>query len=93
MKLTGTAAIDAESLTGEMIAECEEIGTAWGEQEVEAFRDQNDGRMPPEWTLGTYCGPLPGGVPMNGSALAIALENAIDRAAREVWNAAKDARC
>lgn len=92
MKLTGTAAIDAESLTGEMIAECKNIGTSWGEQEVEAFRDQNNARRMPEWTLGTYCGPLPGNVPMNGSALAVALEDAIDRAAREVWNAAKDGR-
>ena len=71
--------------------ECNEIGTAWGEQEVELWRDQHDGIMDnaPDWTHGTYCGRLPGNAPMDGSELSAALEAAIDNAAKAVWDAAR----
>jgi hypothetical protein len=76
-------------MTNEQRARTMEIGTVWGEQEVELFHDQHDdGALMPEWTRGTYCGDLPDGVKMDGSELAIELEDAIDNAAKTVWDKA-----
>lgn len=74
------------------MVEAKDIGSAWGAQEVELWRDQHDGSMAsaPEWTRGTYCGKLPGDVAMDGSELAIAIEDKIDDAAKEVWDAARE---
>lgn len=77
-------------LTAEQAAECAEIGRVWGEQEVELWRDQHeDGTPLTSWTRGAYCGRLPGDVEMDGSELAIALEDAIDDAAQAAWDAAR----
>lgn len=71
--------------------ECAEIGRTWGQQEVDLWIDQHDdvAATMPEWTRGAYCGRLPGDIPMDGSDLAVALEDAIDDAAKEVWDAAR----
>ncbi len=80
-------------MTDEIRAKAQEIGTAWGEQEVELWLDQHDDddfRMP-EWTMGTYSGSLPGVTDHDEQfELADEVDLIIDRAAREVWNAARE---
>lgn len=86
----------------ELADELEEIGTTWGEQELEVWRDCHrnaDGSITvpmPEWTLGTYCGPLPKSSTDPNLQTADArraeddrMETAIDQAARVVWERAR----
>lgn len=67
------------------IKHLEEIGKAWGAQEVELWKDQSEKPMP-QWTMGTYCGDL-SDIPEN---LRDEADLIIDSVAREVWNAARD---
>ena len=65
-----------------LVQDAEEIGATWGEQEVDAWRDQHDGSMAaaPAWTRGTYCGNLP------TDETRELVEAIIDLAAERVWN-------
>lgn len=82
-----------------------EIGRAWGEQEVEAWRDQHGGSMSsaPDWIPGVYCGSIEEQAGLNTAdrdcddeavrdAYDCAYSQAeliIDSAAQDVWDAAK----
>lgn len=82
----------AESLlTVDQLESARAAGSAWGEQEVECWRDQHDGAMDraQEWTLGNWCGENPLGNPAD-SEVADAYDLVVDFAAREVWEAARD---
>ena len=69
-------------MTNEQMRKLKAIGTAWGEQEVEAWHDQHDeAATMPAWTMGTYAGDVP--------AYGDDAELIIDHAAREVWEAAR----
>ncbi len=71
-----------------MIQNAIEAGRAWGEQEIEAWRDSHDGasmESAPAWTRGTYCGELP----HDGTRELI--EAVIDIEAERVWNEAREA--
>ena len=59
-----------------------EIGTAWGQQEVELWLDQHPAGAPmPAWIMGAYCGKI--------ESEQQEAEIEIDNAAREVWEAAR----
>ena len=68
-----------------VVSEAFAAGEEWGEQEVEAWRDQHDGSMEqaPAWTRGTYCGTLPDDTSRE------LVEAMIDLAAERVWDAAR----
>lgn len=77
-------------LTADQIAEAEAAGKAWGEMEVECWKDQHDGSFDraPEWVMGNWCGENPLGSPADSEA-ADAYDLIVDLAAREVWNNAE----
>ena len=74
-------------MTKQQINDATEIGTAWGQQEVSLWEDQNEGvdksRMT-DWVYGTYAGDL-----SEFRARAQAAEKIIDNAAAAVWDAAR----
>lgn len=81
------------------------LGRAWGEQEVEAWKDQHDGTMDaaPAWTMGTYCGDIDSHAGLDKAdaesddeavrdayfAARDEAERTIDTAARQVWESAR----
>lgn len=75
-------------LTADEIADAENTGKAWGEQEVECWKDQHDGSFEhaPAWTLGTFAGLNPHRA---AEEKARAWEELVDAAARDVWDAAR----
>lgn len=74
------------TLTAEQVATAIENGKAWGHAEADLWRDQNPGKSPPEWTLGTYCGTFPDDVEADDEVRDV-FETTLDDAARKAWDA------
>lgn len=77
-----------EILTADEIQDAEAVGAAWGEQEVECWKDQHDGSFDraPDWTLGTFAGLNPH---RGNDEKADAWEEIVDATARQVWDNAR----
>jgi hypothetical protein len=73
-----------EILGSEASQQAIEAGKLWGKQEAELYRDQNEGKELPDWTLGTWLGELPFEA---GEEKQDAYETLLDLAARDAWNA------
>ncbi len=81
-------------ITPEIRAEAEEIGAAWGQQEVELWRDQHADLTMREWNFCTYAGhvPMPEGLEPESDEWSWqhdAVYSTIDHAAKAVWDAAR----
>lgn len=84
--MTTTIDTAKSKLTAEQVAEAEAAGKAWGEAEVELWRDQHEGESDlPDWTMGTYCGRID----IDDPDAREAYDYVLDCAARDAWNAAR----